>query len=368
MRVLIDAHAAILKKTGIGRYVDELINTSKKIDTGLELCLYSNLPEKNLPKKYLKFQSYHSPFKNGVFRVFYGLNKAVSKLKPDLIHISNFAPIIKTTPIVITVHDVCFKTHPSYYPLKTRLAFNLFFERSIFMSDAIICVSRAVKRKLLSLYKIDPKKVFVVYEGASSLFKPIRKKPYLKKYLRKKYDIKNPFFLVVGNVEKRKKPLETIEVFRKLPGNNLELVFAGPQLLDTHFFKKHQKLIAEGKIKFLGYVDDKDLVKLYNSSLCLIYNSFCEGFGLPLIEAMCCKTPVIASDIPAFKEVAGDAAIFFKNPRQLLKAMENIVKDTSFRQTYAQKGYKRAKLFSWERAFSETFRIYKKVLIEKKDP
>mgnify|MGYP001043001788 CR=1 FL=1 len=347
MRVLIDAHAAIQKKTGIGRYVQNLIDHLVK--EKVNLSLYTHSPVTKTLKKY---PQYKAPMKNGFFRVFWGLNKATSLLNPDILHISNFAPIIKTAPIVMTVHDLCFKTHTDKYPLKTNLAFKLFFEMSLKMSDAIICVSECTKKELLRLYDIDKKKVRVIYEAPDPIFKPTSKKK--AKMAVKKFGIKKDFLLVVGNIEPRKNPGLIVDAFNKFAEKNqdFELVFVGPDLV---------KEKTRERVKNLGFVDDGDLNYLYNASSALIYYSECEGFGLPLVEAMATKTPVICSDLEVFKEVAKDAALFVKNKKELTKAMNKIVNDKSLRDELVKEGFKKQKAYGWKKTARETLEVYKKL-------
>jgi glycosyltransferase involved in cell wall biosynthesis len=354
MKVLLDAHAAIQKKTGIGRYTDNLITYLPKMSKReISLSLYTHPPT---PRKYFRFPSYQAPFKNGVFRVFWGLNRAILKLRPDIVHINNFAPIMKTCPIVVSVHDLCFKTHPKKYPLKNLLAFKLFFSVSLKKANAIICVSEAVKSNLLRLYEVNPDKVYVTYEAVDPIFGPIVSKRRVENLLKKKFGIKDKYFLVVGNIEPRKEPFGIIEAFKSLQKKykDTSLVFAGPNLL--------VKKLSGKKIKTLGFVTDNDLNLLYNGSLSLFYFSSCEGFGLPLLEAMSCKTPVICSNLGVFKEIVKDSAIFVRSKKELVQGMERIIKDKNFRRKLSLKGYKQAKAFSWKKTAEETLEIYRQIL------
>lgn len=349
MRVLIDAHSAIQKKTGIGRYVKNLIEHMD--GKNLDITLYTHSP---VTKEFKKFPQYNAPMKNGIFRVFWGLNAADKKLAPEVVHISNFAPIIKTKPLVLTVHDLCFKSHKERYPIQTRLAFRLFFEMSLKKSDAIICVSKATKKELLKLFEVDPKKISVIYEAPDPVFRPMSNKE-AKRKVKRRFNVKKPFFLVVGNIEPRKKPgliRKAFEAFQKKQ-RNFELVFVGPNLVEEK---------AKKGTKILGFVEDGDLNLLYNASEALVYYSECEGFGLPLLEAMATKTPVICSNLKVFHEVAGTAALFVKNQKELAKAMEKIVEDKKTKKQLVRKGIKRQRQFNWDKIAKETLKVYQKLL------
>lgn len=337
MKILIDAHMVGGEGTGIARYFSCLGEAVVKVEGKAKVVYYSE----NI---------------NGLQRIFWGFQSSIGKNKPDIIHVSNFAPYFPTVPIVTTVHDLCFLRYPADLSLKSRLAFRFFFQRPLYLSNAIICVSESVKKDLVKYYGIDIKKVTVVHEAPAPLFKPLKNKATLKAKLQQKFGLPEDFFLVVGEIRKRKRPEEIIEAFQRSKLNKpIQLVFAGPNRMG--------RKINTGKVKFLDYVTDEELLWLYNSSLALIFYSDYEGFGLPLVEAMACKTPIICSDIPVFREIAGHAAVFVKNRHELSRAIADFVTSKSLRNKYAELAFRRGKAFSWEKAAKETLAVYRKVLV-----
>ncbi len=363
MKVLIDVHATIEKKTGVGRYCSSLVkNLSKFPKKQLMISLYTNTPEDKLPHHYAQLPYFRTPHKNGLVRILYGLNKASMKLKPNLLHVNFFAPLIKTVPIVNTVHDICYKNRFIKYPIKSRIVFKFFFKRSLSLSDAIICVSNTTKNALIKHYKVDPNKISVIYEGIDTTFKYLKSKKLVKKKLKEKFEVDKRYFLVVGNIEHRKKPLETMAAFNKLTREKVQLVFVGPNLLKQSSLQKYKKQISCGGIKILEFVSDEDLNMLYNGAISLLYNSHCEGFGLPLVEAMRCKTPIICSDIDVFREITNNSAVYFKSEKELILAMQKMLSNRRYRQRYALSGYKRSQNFSWEKAAEETLKVYTKLI------
>lgn len=340
MKILLDTHMLGQKETGNERYWKNLSSSL----SGLKKDIVLNyIPE----------------FKNGLYRIFFGFNRAIRAIKADIIHVQNFTPFIKTVPIVNTVHDLCFKPYPNLFGFKTNLAFFYFFRRSLDLSDVIICVSKSTKQSLLKFYNIDSKKVFVVYEAADKCFRYIKNKKEVKKELAKKFNFRGKYFLVVGNIERRKLPYVIIDslnkIIKKYP--DVKIVFAGPNKLNLKETKN---------VKILGYVPDEELNLLYNGSVSLIYLSLCEGFGLPMIEAMATKTPIICSNLAVFKEVAGSSAFFVKDKRSLSKAMLTFLKNKSLRKKYSDLGYRMSKFFSWEKTAKDTLKIYERVLATKK--
>ncbi len=337
MKILLDSHNFYNNKTGLFRYWKNLSQGLKK---------YKNI----------EIIDYDEKINNGLYRVLFGFNQAIKKYQPDLIHVQNFTPIKKTLPIVNTVHDLCFKNNPFWFSFKSNLAFKLFFKRSLKISDQIIAVSQFTKNQLIRYYSFCENKIDVVYEAADPIFKEIKNKNLIKEKLERHFQIKNPYFLVVGDIIKRKRVLEIVEVFRKIKSKikNIELILVGPN-------KLHLK--EESRIKILNFVDDQKLNYLYNGALALINFSACEGFGLPLVEAMPTKTPIICSSISVFREIANNSALLVDNKKDLYQAMLKIYQDKKLWKKYSLLSYQRSKFFSWEKTIYKTLKVYKKALL-----
>lgn len=356
MKLLLDTHMLDKKETGNERYWKNLALALKKYYPEIKVFLYGN---KILAKNIAFLKKFDGvfipPSDNGLYRIFFGFNQAIEKFKPDLIHVQNFTPVKKTIPIVNTIHDLCFKNYPHFFNLKTNFAFKFFFKRSLDSSDKLICVSNSTKNQLLKHYPINPKKITIIYEAADPVFHFIKNKNMVKKYLEKKFGIKNNYFLVVGNLEKRKQPEEIIKAFNRVIKKikNINLVFAGVNKL---------RIKETKNIKILNYVSDVDLIFLYNGALTLIYFSLCEGFGLPLVESMTTKTPIICSDIAVFREIAQSSANYINNTEDLSQAMARIIKNKSLKDKYSILVYKRSLSFSWQKTARKILKIYQEVL------
>jgi len=326
-----------------------------KKDTGNERY-WQNLSRIMTKQEQIKIINYQSNINNGLYRILFGFQQMINQHKPDLLHVQNFAPWQKTVPIVLTIHDLCFKENPNWFGLKTRLAFQFFFKRSLALADVIICVSKYTRKQLLNYYKVDSKKIKVIYEAADDCFCYSKNRKVLKRQLKLKYQLSEPYFLVVGNVEERKQPRLIINAFKKVLKEHpkAKLIFAGPNKL---------KLIASKNIKFLGYVADEDLNLLYNGATAFIYFSLCEGFGLPLVETMACQTPIICSDIPVFREIVGLAGLYAKNEFDLCRAMQKTIENKALCEKYANLAKKRGRLYSWQKTAKQTLGIYNKLVL-----
>ena len=228
-------------------------------------------------------------------------------------------------------------------------------------SDGIICVSNNTKKDLFKFFpNIKKEKVTTIYNGVGNTFFPIQdwKNKIKDSKLKKIYDKK--IILFVGNRKKHYKNFfVTIDTVSSL--NNFILVSVGGDKI-TRNEQKYINQKIPGRFHHFSQISPHKLNKIYNISFCLLYPSLYEGFGLPIIEAMNSQCPVICSNIPVFKEVAGDAAEFFdlKEPRNLLDAIQKVVYSESKRKELINSGNKRIGLFSWNKCADTTMSAYKK--------
>ena len=334
MKILFDAHTFGLNKTGIESYPRSLATHLKENKT-TNVTLYSA----------------ETPFpQQGIGRILYGFEGAIKLYNPDLIHVHNFAPLRHTIPTVTTVYDLCFRKCPTTYSLKNRIAFSLLFEKSIHNSDRIICISHEVKKMLIHFYRVDSEKIDVIYPAADSNFEQQSQKTH-------KFNPLTPYFLVVGDINKRKKTDEIIQAYETLLSthNHIKLVFVGPKT--DEYVRKFPHL--GNNLIGLGYLDKTELPSLYAGARALIYNSICEGFGLPLIEAMNTATPVICRDIPIFKEVAETSALYSKNVNELSAQMSKVLSEDTYR-SLSKESSLRSKAFSWDNTIQATINTYEK--------
>ena len=363
MKVLLDAHMVDQKQGGIDRYWLNLARHLPGLDEDkLKIALYVHATAEKLDKLVRNDGIFYQPWStNGLYRIMWGFSDAIRRLGSDLIHVSNFAPVVKMIPTVTTVHDLCFQSFPETFSLKSIYAFKFFFRRSLQFSDAVICVSNAVRENLVSSFKVNPEKVFVVYHGIDPVFHSNPDKKGVSEFLRRKIGIDRDFFLIVGNIETRKNVFPVLDAFqlllRKMP--HVGLVITGSNRMGAKALQPYQTLIRNGALRMLNYADDIELNMLYNGARGLIFNSKCEGFGIPLIEGMACQVPVIANDIPVFREIAGTAALFVRGVHEIHDAMKTVLSNLSSCAERVQIGFQRSRLFSWEKTARQTLDVYR---------
>lgn len=373
MRILIDARMYGLENSGIGRYLINLLDELKILDRDNEFTLllrkkYFN--ELNIPKNWKKVLAdfRHYTFSEQIF-----LPILIYKARPDITHFPHINyPILYLGKHIITVHDLTMQRQGSS---ATKLPlFLYYFKRLPFLfaswigiktAKALIVPSEQVKKDVMVYYKIDSKKIFVTYEGlAKTLTDSV---PYKReKEILKRYGLINErYFFYVGNAYPHKNLEIVIKTIKKLNSQSkIRLLFVIGGSRD-YFLERLNQLVereeAQEFVKLLGFIQEEDLVTVYKNSIAFIYPSFAEGFGLQGLEAMRSGTVVLASDIPVFKEIYSDYAIYFK-PKEsssITAAMNFILNlEEEKKRMFIKKSQKFIEKYSWEEMAKKTYKIY----------
>lgn len=297
------------------------------------------------------------------------LPKAVSELKLDLLHCtSNTAPIRCSVPLVLTLHDIIFmeprdKSNKSLYQNMGWLYRRLVVPRILKKCKYIITVSDFERNNIITRLGIPSERMVMIYNGYNEWFKPL--KDLDMKY--RKY-IKEPgYFFFLGNTDPKKntertliaysKYLELSKVKRKLLMADLDKSY-----LDDIIVKNHIENIYPN-IQMPGYIVNSDLPYIYNNAFAFLYTSLRESFGIPLLEAMACGTPVITSNTSSMPEIGGRNAILVnpESPGEIAQMMIKLEKDRDFYDQQKELGIKRAKLFSWRQTAEQLLEVYERV-------
>ena len=272
--------------------------------------------------------------------------------------------------VFLTVHDLIPEFFPELCHDGAPAMLNATL-RSLKPDDWVLCVSKATRNDLCNhLPHLDPKKVLVIYHGASEGFYPC-KDPVTIAGVRNKYGIpEGPYILSLSSLEPRKRLDHLVHCFARMVQeqniSDLNLVLAGPKgwKYEKIFERLTEHSDIEKRIILTGFVDDNDLPALYSGALAFAYPSLYEGFGLPVLEAMQCGVPVITSNTSSLPEVAGSAGIMV-NPKDsdaLCQAMLNIYGNPALRSQLAKNALERSKQFSWQKSADETICAYKMAL------
>jgi glycosyltransferase involved in cell wall biosynthesis len=277
----------------------------------------------------------------------------------DIFHATeHLLPRLRRTRSVFTLHDLIFQFDPdSHKPL--NIAFlKTMMPRFLRVADAIIAVSECSKRDAVRLYNIRPDKIRVIYEGVDPQFAPVTDEARLSA-VRAKYNLPERFIVHVGTIEPRKNlPL----LFDIIAQSDKHLVVAGKLgWLTQPILAKVKELGLEDRVTFTGFVADEDLPALISAATLLAMPSKYEGFGLPVLEAMACGTPVIASNTSSLPEVGGDAALYARpnDPASWAQLIDRVWGDDELRASLREKGFKQAAKFKWATMARETAEVYR---------
>lgn len=276
-----------------------------------------------------------------------------------LLHVPHFnAPVLRRSLMVVTIHDLIYVTEPGAAPsLAARAYADTLIGQAVRRSRIVIAVSEATRRDIVQRYRIEERRVRVIHEAASPLFTPGMDAA--------RAEGERPFVLFVGTLKSHKNPLMLVEALgrvRRRSGMDVLLVIAGKK--DPRQKALSDKILAADFVRYAGAVTDEELARLYRGAQALVLPSLKEGFGLPVLEAMACGTPVLLSDRTSLPEIGGDAALYF-DPSQidaLERVLYNVLTDQKLRKDLSEKGIRRARLFSWRQTARQTLDVYKDAL------
>jgi glycosyltransferase involved in cell wall biosynthesis len=288
---------------------------------------------------------------------------ALGNARADLYHAIEFGQPLRTRlPVVVTVHDLIPFVFPREYPWVRRA--RLLGLHLLPKADAVIAVSEATRRDVLRLTRTSPKRITVVPEGISTVFRPAA--PGAVAALRARLRIDRPFLLAVGTFDPRKRIALLADVVGQVRrDHDVLLVIAGDQ---GTFADTVAKALSDAGItahaRVIGHVSTDDLVGLYSGAACLVFTSAYEGFGLPPLEAMACGTPAVVCDNSSLPEVSGAAAVVVADGDAygMAEAVRRLLDDPAEHERRRADGLAWASTFTWRRAAVQTVEIYRAAL------
>jgi glycosyltransferase involved in cell wall biosynthesis len=295
----------------------------------------------------------------------------------DVLHSPDFIPPMRRRcASVITVHDLAFLLSPQLLTTESQAYYGQ-INQAVQSAEQIIAVSHATRDDLVRLLPVNADKITVIHEAAADLFRPATAAS-LSQHTLTKFQLTQPFALFVGTIEPRKNLQTLLRAFAQIADGrwqmageknlqstiyNLQLVIAGKRgWLSDDIDALVNELRLNEQVRFLGAVASEDLVGLYQAARVFVLPSLYEGFGIPIVEAMACGTPVIVSNVSSLPEVAGDAGLLFNphEPRELAAALRRVFEDDALHAELQAKSLRRAQMFSWQRAAEETLQVYQK--------
>jgi glycosyltransferase involved in cell wall biosynthesis len=272
---------------------------------------------------------------------------------------------LRGVPTVLTVHDLIFRHLPQHHKPLNRWYLNATMPLYCRRANHIIAISEATRQDLMAAYDVPPGEITVIPEAADPSFRP--QHPETISAVRAHYHLPERYLLFVGTIEPRKNLGCLLTAFEALQAAGLTegLVIVGRRgWLTEAFFAQLERSPARDAVIFPGYVPDPDLPPIYAGAQALVFPSLYEGFGLPVLEAMACGTPVIASRTSSIPEVGGDAARYFdpQDADELLAQVRGVLSDPALAADLRERGLAQADRFSWARTAAQTQSVYNAVL------
>jgi glycosyltransferase involved in cell wall biosynthesis len=299
----------------------------------------------------------------------YGLLKDIKAHKMDIFHgLSQELPFgIRSTGVksIVTIHDAIFVRYPELYDPYYRFIFTQKNRYSCRVADRIVAISEQTKRDCIEFFNADKEKIDVVYQGCNAIFRNDVTLDDVES-VRNKYGLPQQFLLTVGAIERRKNMGIILDAIHQ-GKMDVPLVIVGGR---TSYMKELHKKITdyslEHQIIFLHQVAFEDFPAMYHAASCMIYPSLFEGFGLPILEALCTGTPVITSQGGCFDETGGDAALYIDplNADELAEAIQRVLSDSGLRKKMIAKGLQHAELFADERVAHSMMQVYAKLMMK----
>lgn len=355
MKIGIDGR--LWNESGVGRYIRNLVLgiDEKKSDHEFTVFLnqqaYDKIEFKNKNvKKTVSNARWHTLSEQWYFK------EEIERHNVDLMHFTYFSyPVFYRRPFVITIHDLILDHYPTgvasslpfpFYKLK-HFGYRQITKSAVKNAKRIIAPTFATKNEIVSHYSADAKSIEVIYEGFDSSLKHIGTTNLVSKN----------YILYVGNAYPHKNLEKLFRAFELVSEErNIELVIIGRE---DFFYKKLKEKIPKG-LHILHSIDDSQLFDYYTNAALFIMPSLMEGFGLPLLEAMHLSCPVVASDIPALREIGGNACLYFdpNNEKDIYKRIKNVLDDKNLQKNLINEGKRQSEKFSWKETVEKTVAVY----------
>jgi len=366
---------------GMETYCRDLLAALQEVDSSnryLVLC-DSHYQDKILIKN-PSFRIFASNYSRPSFRWFFRglirntvnidiLTPFINRLEVDVVHhpFSFLNPLHAKLPSVLTFHDMQHEFYPEYFPPYEMKIRKEFYRPSPGLATRVIAISRHAKRCLVDRYGVPAEKIDVIYNGFNPSYRILDNPGGLEK-IRLKYDLDRPFMFYPAATwphKNHKKLFEALWILRDRYKFDGQLVLTGVAM------HAHGEMVAEigrlglqEEVKVLGFLPYEDLPWIFNLARLMVFPSFFEGFGIPLVEAMACGCPVACSNVTSIPEVVGEAAVLFdpQSAEDIAAKTWRLWTDDALRREMVQAGLERAKMFSWRETARKTIEVYRKAI------
>ena len=370
MRIGFDAKRAFYNSTGLGNYSRDSIRILSLLYPENDYFLYTPKAKENKQISFLKNKKNilvrtPSSFVGNLFKKYWRNKNIIKDIVQDEIDIyhglSHEIPLgIEKTNIksVVTIHDLIFIRYPHLFSSIDRKIYHKKFQSACKRANKIIAISHQTKNDIIEFFGTDENKIEVVYQGCNNVFQSKISKKRIEE-ICKKYNLPEKFILNVGTIEERKNLLTILKSIKELPKQHLVVIGNGKEYKNKclQYIREHN---LQDRVSFLSGIELEEIAAIYQKSEIMIYPSVFEGFGIPILEALFSKTPVITSQGGCFSETGGEHSIYI-NPlsvSEITSAITKITTDTNLRNTMIEKGYNYAQNFTDKKVAENLQKIY----------
>ena len=373
-----DAKRAYQNQTGLGNYSRMLICGLAQQYQNVRSFLYA-------PDMSGEYKSYFSGFANistrqpsGIDRHFpnlwrsYGVAVHLKGDKVDILHgLSHELPygIPRSIKKVVTMHDLIVWRYPQYYSLFDRCVHRLKQRHACRVADVVIAISEQTKSDLIKYMHVPESKIRVLYQSCDSLFwKPVGEQD--KASVRETYGLPEKYVVCVGSIEERKNQVAAVRALADLPAD-LHLVIVGRPHGNYYnsLISEIRKRKLTDRVHIVTNADFEDFPAIYANAVASVYVSHFEGFGIPILESMCCDVPVVTSNVSSMPEAGGEAALYASpdNPKEIAEQLNRIIADPQLREQLVAKGREQRVKFSPERIIADFYSLYSSLCPEEEE-
>lgn len=368
MRIAIDIRPALRRGTGVGTFVEQIVLALDALPGGHELRLFTSSWKDRWPsdrlaglgKAVVVDRRWPVKLLNLLWHRL-GWPQVERFVGPvDIAHSPTPLMLPSRAPRIVTLHDLYFLRHPESLHAEIRRDYGRLVRRHVNKADAVLSVSEATALDAVELLGLPRERLTVCWEDAAPIYD---ERPGEAELEASKQIADEPFLLFVGTIEPRKNLVALLDAFTLLQPRHpeLKLVLAGERGWGCETFDQALAGMQHPeRVVITGYLDQVSLRSLYHRAIALVMPSHCEGFGLPLVEAMACGCPLVVSDNGSLPEIAGDAALIWRSgePENLAQLLGEVVDDEDCRSGLVERGRERRSKFNWSESARRILKLY----------